>query len=380
MSRILIPAIAIMSLAVGACTATPPRIGRSVDGQPLVIAHRGASAWRPEHTLAAYRLAIEMGADVIEPDLVSTKDGVLVARHENEIGGTTDVATHPEFASRKTTKLIDGIPVEGWFSEDFTLAEIRTLRARERIPANRPDNAAYDGQYGIPTLDEVIALVKAHEKQSGRLITIYPETKHPSYFRSIGLSLEEKLVATLHAAGYHGKQAAVFIQSFEVGNLKRLHDMTDLPLVQLLENPANKPAPNGTPRNKPWDFIVENDPRTYGDLASAAGLREIATYADAVGPYKELVIPRTADNHMGLPTSFVTDAHAAGLGIHIWTLRPENPFLPAEFRLGNSASKTGRGNMSSEITAYLEAGVDGFFSDDPKTARATVDRFIGKQQ
>ncbi|MEN3110051.1 glycerophosphodiester phosphodiesterase [Uliginosibacterium paludis] len=373
MLRILTPAVLIMSLSLAGCAGNTPRVGRSADAQPLVIAHRGASAWRPEHTLAAYRLAIEMGADVIEPDLVSTKDGVLVARHENEIGGTTNVADHPEFASRKTTKQIDGIPVEGWFTEDFTLAELRTLRARERIPANRPENMAYDGQSPVPTLDEVIDLVKRHEKQTGRLIAIYPETKHPSYFRGIGLPLEEKLVATLHAAGYHGKQAAVFIQSFEVGNLKYLRSLTDLPLVQLLDNPANKPAANGTPRNKPWDFIVSNDPRSYGDLATADGLREIARYADAVGPYKEIVIPRTADNRMGQPTRFVKDAHAAGLGIHIWTLRPENPFLPVELRRGDAASLTERGDMETEIRAYLAAGVDGVFSDDARGARLAFD-------
>lgn len=380
MTRILIPALlVIMSLALGACAGTPPRVGRSADNQPLLIAHRGASAYRPEHTLAGYQLAIEMGADVIEPDLVSTKDGLLVARHENEIGGTTNVGEHPEFAARKATKLIDGVPVEGWFTEDFTLAELKTLRARERIPVNRPDNTAYDGQFEIPTLDEVIALVKAHQKQSGKLIAIYPETKHPGYFRSIGLPLEEKLVATLHGAGYHGKQAAVFIQSFEVGNLKRLRSMTDLPLVQLLDNPANKPAANGTPRNKPWDFIVAADTRTYGDLASVEGLREIATYADAVGPYKEIVIPRTTDNHMGQPSRFVADAHAAGLGVHIWTLRPENPFLPVELRQGNPASPTLRGDMAKEITAYLEAGVDGIFSDDSRGARAALDQFIHRK-
>ncbi|PLK49709.1 glycerophosphodiester phosphodiesterase [Uliginosibacterium sp. TH139] len=370
----LLPLIA-MSLSLAACATDSLRLGRAPDAQPLVIAHRGASAHRPEHTLAAYQLAIEQGADVIEPDLVITRDGVLVARHENEIGGTTDVARHPEFARRKTRKEIDGIPVEGWFTEDFTLTELKTLRARERIPANRPANTAFDGQFEIPTLDEVIALVKTHEQKTGQRIAIYPETKHPSYFRQLGLPLEEPLVATLHAAGWRGKQAPVFIQSFEVGNLKRLRGMTDLPLVQLLDNPANAPAANGTPRNKPWDFIASQDPRSYADLATAAGLREIASYADAVGPYKEIVIPRTADNHLGQPGRFVVDAHAAGLAIHIWTLRPENPFLPVEFRQGERSSPSARGDMASEIAAYLKAGVDGFFSDDPLAARAAVKQF-----
>ncbi len=374
----LVLLLALNGCAMDSAQTGPKLIGRAANGLPLVIGHRGASAYFPEHTLAAYQKAIELGADVIEPDLVSTRDGVLVARHENEIGGTTNVSAKPEFAARKTTKLIDGQPVTGWFTEDFSYAELKTLRARERIPANRPDNARYNDQFEIPSLDEVIALVKAHEQRSGKRIAIYPETKHPSYFQRIGLSLEEPLVKTLHAAGYHGKQAPVFIQSFEVANLKKLRGMTDLPLVQLIDNPKNTPA-NGMPRNVPWDFYLAHDARTYADLTTADGLREIARYADAVGPYKEIIIPRTADNHMGTPSSFVRDAHAAGLGVHIWTLRPENPFLPLEFRQGDAASLSQRGDMVAEVMAYLRAGVDGVFSDDPGLLRSAVQKFAAQR-
>ncbi|HSD39692.1 MAG TPA: glycerophosphodiester phosphodiesterase [Rhodocyclaceae bacterium] len=364
-----------VTFIMAACASDPAVVGRASTGAPLVIAHRGASAYLPEHTLAAYQHAIDLGADVVEPDLVTTRDGVLVARHENEIGGTTNVSVLPEFASRKTTKTIDGVPVTGWFTEDFTLAELKTLRARERIPANRPENAKQNDRYEIPTLLEVIALVKAHEQKTGKRIAIYPETKHPSYFRGIGKQLEETLVKTLHDAGFHGKGAPVFIQSFEVANLKMLRKMTDLPLVQLIDNPANKPAPNGTPRNAPWDFIAAGDKRTYADLTTAAGLKDVASYADAVGAYKEIIIPRTADNRLGTSTKFVNDAHAAGLGVHIWTMRPENVFLPVELRKGDVSSLTERGDAVNEILVYLRAGIDGFFSDDPLAGRQAVLQF-----
>ena len=244
-----------------------------------MIAHRGASGDRPEHTLAGYEHAIDHGADYIEPDLVSTKDGVLVARHENEIGGTTDVASHPEFAARRTTKTIDGVSTTGWFTEDFTLAELKTLRAKERIPALRPNNAVFDGLYPVPTLQEVIDLAKS------RGVGIYPETKHPTYFDSIGLSLEEPLVATLKQNGWAGKKAPVYIQSFEVANLKQLNRLINVPIVQLS-------ATSG----KPYDFVVSGDPRTYADLATPAGLKDIAEYADGVGANKNLIVPRTATN------------------------------------------------------------------------------------
>jgi glycerophosphoryl diester phosphodiesterase len=267
-----------------------------------VTGHRGASALRPEHTLAAYQKAIDDGADIVEPDLVSTKDGVLVARHENEIGGTTNVSEVAQFAARKTTKTIDGIPVTGWFTEDFTLAELKTLRARERIPANRPANSAFNDQFEIPTLQEVVDLVKKESRAKDRTIGIYPETKHPTYFKSIGLPLEKRLVDLLAASGYRGKDAAVYIQSFEVANLKELRGLTTMRIVQLIDNPKNAPAANGAPRNAPYDFVVAKNGRSYADLVTAAGLKDIAMYADAVSPYKEVIIARTAANELGAAT------------------------------------------------------------------------------
>lgn len=376
--RLLCTAFATLSLSACGGNSTEPvdfqNPGLSWPPLPTVTGHRGASALRPEHTLASYQKAIDDGADIVEPDLVATKDGVLVARHENEISGTTNVSTLPQFAARKTTKTIDGIPVTGWFTEDFTLAELKTIRAKERIPANRPANTTYDGQFEIPTLQEVIDLVKQQAKEKNRVIGIYPETKHPTYFKSIGLPLEKRLVDALVANGYKGKNAAVFIQSFEVANLKELRGMTDMRLVQLVDNPLNPPV-NGVPRNAPYDFIAAGSSRTYADLVTPAGLKEIAQYADAVSPYKEVIIPRDAKNELGATTSFVTDAHAVGLKVHTWTLRPENPFLPPSMRLGDPASLTQRGDSIAEITAYLKAGIDGFFTDDPAVGRAAVTAF-----
>ena len=352
-------ALLVLALAqVAGATAQPERVDKSRGRRlPLVIGHRGASGYRPEHTLAAYRLAIAMGADYIEPDLVSTKDHVLVARHENEIGGTTDVAAHPEFAARRTTKTIDGVAVTGWFTEDFTLAELRTLRARERLPDLRPDNTVFDGLYQVPTLQEVIDL-------AGRAgVGIYPETKHPTYFDSIGLSLEEPLVATLDANGYRGPRAPVFIQSFETANLKELNRLTRVPLAQLLDATG-----------RPYDFVVAGDPRTYADLATPAGLEEIAGYADGVGVNKNLIVPRDAGQNLLDPTSLVRDAHRAGLAVHAWTFRNENSFLPADFRQGNPASPIylgATGDAPAEYRLFFRLGVDGLFSDNPDTAVAS---------
>ena len=347
-------------LANGDCSAEPTRLPAR-----LVIGHRGASALRPEHTLASYALAIELGADVIEPDLVATSDGVLVARHENEISGTTNVADKPEFASRRKTKSIDGSDISGWFTEDFSLAEMKTLRAKERIPANRPSNTVYDGQFPVPTLQEIIDLARAKTQEIGRTIAIYPETKHPSHFKAIGLPLEKRLVDTLHANGYRGAGAPVFIQSFEVGNLKEMRGMTDLPIVQLLSGSG-----------RPDDFRRSGDPRTYASLTTPAGLREVATYANGIGPSKEMVIPRNAQNRLAAPTRLVADAHAAGLVVHPYTFRPENPFLPADLRRGDIASQSDRGELAAEIGAFLQAGVDGFFTDDPGIGRIAVDAFL----
>ena len=365
-------AIATMLSACGGDSPDLQNPGVSWPSTTAVTGHRGASALRPEHTLAAYAQAINDGADLIEPDLVATKDGVLVARHENDITGTTNVAAATQFAGRKATKMIDGIPVTGWFTEDFTLAELKTLRAKERIPANRPANAAFDGQFEVPTLQEVIDLVKKESQARNKVIGIYPETKHPTYFKSIGLPLEKRLVDQLVASGYRGKGAAVFIQSFEVANLKELRSMTDMRIAQLIDNPKNAPAANGAPRNAPYDFVAAGSPRTYADLVTPAGLKEIAIYADVVSPYKEVIIARTPANELGAPTSFVADAKAAGLKVHTWTLRPENPFLPVSMRKPDVASVSQRGDSVAEINAYLKAGIDGFFTDDPAVGRAAV--------
>jgi len=322
---------------------------------PIIIAHRGASGYRPEHTLAAYELAINFGADYIEPDLVVTKDGVLIARHENEISATTDVANHPEFAQRQTTKIIDGEAKTGWFTEDFTLAEIKTLRAKERIPQLRPQNKIYDGLYEIPTLQEIIDLAKNYSAKLGSTVGIYPETKHPSYFRSINLALEDTLIASLQANGYHGENAPVFLQSFEVKNLQYLAQKTNLPLVQLINITG-----------KPFDFVVSGDVRNYADLVTISGLEKIANYAKAIGIHKDILIPRDNTNKLLSPTSLVDNAHAVGLQVHVWTFRNEDYFLPLDFQ----------GNPQAEYELFFSLGIDGVFSDFSDTAFMVRDRFI----
>lgn len=332
--------------------------------RPIIIGHRGACAVRPEHTLDSYRLAVEQGADYIEPDLVPTKDGALVSRHENEISDTTNVAEIPQFADRRTTKTIDGEAVTGWFTEDFTLAEVKTLRARERIPAIRPDNTAYNDRFDIPTLQEIIGLAQRLSRESGRTIGIYPETKHPSYFAGIGLPLEPRLVDALHSSGYRDSSAPIFIQSFEAASLKRLRNMTGLRLVQLIDD-----------KGGPFDFVLANDPRTYANLAAAAGLEEIATYADGIGPDKSLVIPRDGGGSLAAPTRLVEWAHRAGLVVHPWTFRPENQFLPAQFRraaAGGPPIGRERGDAAAEIRRFLETGIDGFFTDLPEAGVAAL--------
>jgi glycerophosphoryl diester phosphodiesterase len=336
----------------------------------LVIGHRGASALRPEHTLAAYRQAVDDGADVIEPDLVSTKDGYLVARHENEIGGTTNVSTVAKFADRKTTKTIDNVSVTGWFTEDFTLAELKELRARERIPDIRPGNTAYNDQFEIPTLAEVITLAKELSASKGRTIHIYPETKHPTYFQSINLPLEDKLVETLKADPHTASTAHVFIQSFETANLKALRQKigTTQPkwhLMQLVD----------AAHLKPYDFVKANDPRKYADLLTQEGIQEIATYADGVAPYKLNLINVDSAGAFQTPTQVIQHAHAAGLKVHSWTFRPENNFLPAPLKTQGAASTRHEAGSVSEIQEYLKAGLDGFFTDDPAVGRKAVDTF-----
>jgi len=360
-----------MAAAVVASTACAGSDTPAWPPTPTVIAHRGASALRPEHTLAAYQKAIDDGANIIEPDLVITKDGVLVARHENAIAivnadgsvreATTDVMDRPEFAARKTTKTIDGKAITGWFVEDFTLAELKTLRARERIPAIRPANVAYNGQFEVPTLQEVIDLAKAQSSVKGRVIGIAPETKHPSFFQSIGMPLEPALLAVLTKNGWNSKDAPVFVQSFEVANLKALRKQSTVRLVQLLSNGG-----------RPYDFTASGNPQTYANMATAAGLKEIATYADVVGAHKDLVIP-VKDGALGTPTPLVKDAHALNLAVHIWTLRPENAFLPAAYKKAPTTDNTVRGDSVSEIQTFLKAGVDGFFTDDSAVGRLAVD-------
>ena len=326
---------------------------KPLEGQVIVIAHRGASGERPEHTLGSYSLAIAQGADYIEPDLVLTKDGVLVARHENEISETTDVADKAEFADRKTSKTIDGQKMTGWFTEDFTLAELKTLRAKERLPQLRSANMAYDGQFDIPTFDEILALAKAQSAVTGRTIGIYPETKHPSYFTAIGLPHEAPLLAALTQYGHVEKTAPVFIQSFEVENLKALRPKTKLRLIQLM-------AETGSPPDR--------SDVTYAQMVSAEGLKIVATYADGIGPNKAMVIPRTLLGNLGDPTTLVADAHKVGLAVHPWTFRRENYFLPLAQKSG--VDPRGVGDLNAEIKAYLATGVDGIFSDNVTEAIA----------
>ena len=326
---------------------------KPLDGQVLVIAHRGASGERPEHTLGSYKLAIEQGADYIEPDLVLTKDGVLVARHENEISETTDVADKAEFADRKTTKTIDGQNMTGWFTENFTLAELKTLRARERLPQLRKANMAYDGQFEVPTFDEILALAKAESAATGRTIGVYPETKHPSYFTAIGLPHEGPLLAALTKYGHVDKSAPVFIQSFEVENLKVLRGKTKLRLIQLMDE-------KGSP--------ADRSDLSYPAMATAEGLKTVATYADGIGPNKALVIPRTILGNLGAPTTLVADAHKLGLAVHPWTFRRENYFLPLGQKSG--IDPRGIGDVKAEMQAFLATGIDGIFSDNVAEAVA----------
>ena len=334
-----------MSADVSKPLSSPPL------SSPIVIAHRGASGERPEHTLAAYDLAIREGADVIEPDLVPTRDGHLVARHENEISGTTDVAAHPEFADRKTTKTIDGQAETGWFTEDFTLAELKTLRARERLPQLR--STAYDGQFEIPTLEEIIALAKTRSRETGRTIAIYPETKHPTYFAGIGKGTDAPLIAALDKAGWKTADAPVFIQSFEVNNLKHLKTMTGIRLIQLVSGEGG-PADNAAP--------------SYAAMMTPEGMKQVATYAWGIGPDKAMLWNGDA------PSSLVADAHAAGLRVHPWTYRAENQFVRAGFRRG--ADPKAHGDVAGEIRAALGQGIDGFFTDFPQIGVETRNAYL----
>jgi glycerophosphoryl diester phosphodiesterase len=304
----------------------------------IVIAHRGASGERPEHTLESYQRAIDQGADYIEPDLVMTRDGTLIARHENEIGSTTDVAQHPEFAGRRRTQVIDGESLTGWFTEDFTLAEVKTLRARERLPKLRPANCAFDGRFTVPTFDEIMQLAQgANRTRPGRSrIGVYPETKHPAHFQRLGLAQERPVLETLARHGYAERGAPVYIQSFDPGNLRQLREMTPLPLVQLLEY-------------------------EIGDVPP------IAEYAHCIGIAKSLATPAS-----------VACAHAAGLAVHVWTFRAENEFLPEELKIGDS--RAAHGDLRGEIDRYLALGIEGFFTDFPAIGVAARDAWAQRAQ
>lgn len=350
-----------------AASARPAQAANAATGRHkpaakvTVIAHRGASGYRPEHTIAAYRLAVKQCADAIEPDLVSTKDGVLVDRHENEISGTTDVSERPEFTNRKRTKTIDGVSVTGWFTEDFTLAELRRLRAVERLPELRPGSAAYDGRYKVPTFAEVLDFAAGQRTCKGKRVLVVPEIKHGTYFDSIGLSMEEKVVRELRRRGLDGRRSTVIIQSFEIRNLKELNRKLDVPLVQLVDC-AGAPA----------DRVAIGDPTTYADMVTPAGLRKIARYADQLGACKNLMIPRQSDGTLGEPTSVIRDAHRAGLTVTGWTFRAENEFLPIEFRSGDNPAAYG--DMAGEIRAFVRAGMDAFFTDQPDLGVAALRR------
>jgi len=353
--------------AAGAGTAAHGGRGLKSLPVPTIIGHRGASGYRPEHTFGSYELALDLGADIVEAgDLVPTRDGHLVCRHEPEIGGTTDVASHPEFASRRTTKVLDGVSTTGWFTEDFTLAELKRLRAVERIPANRPHNTLYDGRWEIPTFEEVLKWQDEQTRRRGRQVWIYPETKHPTYFRKLGLGLEERVAKVLRKHGKDGRNAPVILQSFEPTSIQRLNRLVDNPLVVLLSS-AN---------SRPYDFVDTGDPRTVADLIAPKGLREIAGYAQGIGPTLDLVIPRKADGTLAEPSTLVADAHKVGLILHPYTMRNENPFLPAEYRKGGAADAYG--DAFGAFATYFATGIDGVFTDNADTGLLARADFLAR--
>ena len=360
----------VLACALAACAPAPRAtlapMPEAAEAQaaprPWLIAHRGASAHRPEHTLAAYALAIDQGADAIEPDLVMTRDGVLVARHENELSDTTDVAQRPEFAARRTRRQVDGAWSQGWFSEDFTLAELKTLRARERLPQLR--STQWDGQFELATFAEIVELVAARSAALGRPIGLVPEIKHPSHFAALGLAMERPLLDALAGHAYT-RSAPVVIQSFETQNLRALRKQLPrgghIRLLQLL----------GSPAEQPYDAVLAGAPTTYAQLATPEGLRDIATYADAIGPaYRTLQLqPRDGGGHR---SALVEAAHAAGLQVIVYTFRPENHFLEARFRSAFGLAARNEEGAVRELQAYASAGVDGVFADDPALARRAL--------
>ncbi|MFE4612231.1 glycerophosphodiester phosphodiesterase [Streptomyces niveus] len=322
---------------------------------PTIVGHRGASGYRPEHTLGSYQLALDMGAHVIEQDLVPTKDGHLVCRHENDITGTTDVADHPEFAGRRTTKSVDGVSLTGWFTEDFTLAELKKLRAKERIPQSRPHSTLYNGRWEIPTFEEVLRWADEEGRRRGEPVWLYVETKHPTYFRGLGLGLEERLAKLLRRYGRDRRDSPLFLQSFEPTSMQRMAELVSTPRVVLFD------AAN----TQPWDFKQSGDPRFVADLIKPEGLKWIASFAQGIGPWVDLIIPKDAAGKLGKPTTLVRDAHAKGLILHPYTMRNENSFLPADFRIGTDPNAYG--DAFGAFKTYFAQGIDGIFTDNPDT-------------
>jgi glycerophosphoryl diester phosphodiesterase len=353
--------------AVG--TRPPVRTGTGLDRlpHPLVVGHRGACGYRPEETLGSYELALEIGADVIEQDLVPTRDGHLVVRHENNVAETTNVADHPEFAARRTTKTVDGTAITGWFTEDFTLAELRTLRAKERLPQQRQHNTLYDGRWPVPTFREVVDFARQRSRTLGRDVWLYVETKHPSYFRSIGLPLEERLADELKRGGLAGRNGRAILQSFEPSSLQRLAGLVDNPRIQLL----------GTADTRPFDFQLSGDNRTVADLVKPDGLHWLASFAHGIGPTTQLVAPVDATGRLLAPTTLVADAHRAGLVVHPYTVRNENSFLPLDYRRGTDPNAYG--DALGWARHLYGLGVDGFFTDNSDTARLARQDFWSAQ-
>ncbi|MET4922563.1 glycerophosphodiester phosphodiesterase [Streptomyces sp. PSRA5] len=330
----------------------PPHKGLPV---PTIVGHRGASGYRPEHTLGSYQLALDLGAHVIEQDLVPTKDGHLVCRHENDITATTDVADHPEFAGRKATKSVDGVSLTGWFTEDFTLAELKTLRAKERIPQQRQHSTLYNGRWEIPTFEEVLRWADEEGRRRGEPVWLYVETKHPTYFRGLGLGLEERLAKLLRRYGRDRRDSPLFLQSFEPTSMQRMAKLVSTPRVVLFD------AAN----TQPWDFKQSGDPRFVADLITPEGLKWIASFAQGIGPWVDLIIPKDKTGKLGEPTTLVRDAHAKGLILHPYTMRNENSFLPADFRIGTDPNAYG--DAFGAFKAYFAQGIDGIFTDNPDT-------------
>lgn len=360
------------AVTITAASATPPNASRTTPPEasmtshaPLVLGHRGAAGYRPEHTSAGYRLAAQLGADYLEPDLVPTKDGYLVDRHEPDISQTTDVTSHPEFARLRTTKTIDGVTTTGWFTTDFTLRQLETLRAVERLPAIRQHNTLYNGLYRIPTLQDDISQVVALSRDYHRTIGIVPEIKHSTYFRSIGLPMEQRTLDVLRRNHLDGTHPAipVIIQSFEVGNLQALHQRTRIPLMQLT-----------SATGAPADFVASGDQRTYADLTTPRGLRQVAKYATYLGPDKNQIVPRDSANKLLAPTTLIRDAHRAGLLVTPYTFRNENAFLPADYQRGTDPADYG--DALAEYQLFYSLGVDGLFSDDSDTAVIARERWI----